>query len=387
MVLFDLYSYRYLRRKKCMMCGSESALISESLGLCVECIRGGSAEVMEVVKSYHRFIRNEIGLPEVVPEAHDGVQCNVCGNRCKIPSGGRGYCGIMYNDAGTLRPITGSYESVPGFVYYDELPTNCVARWICPGCTGRGYPKYAYSDGPEYGYYNIAVFYGSCNFDCLFCQNWEYRILAVERRPLLSVSQLVAKVNRRTSCVCYFGGDPGPNMIHALHSSREMMKKANEIGMRIFRICWETNGLMNPNILDKAVELSIESGGCIKVDVKAWSPSVYYALCGNDGRLVFENIRRIAKRIEERPDPPLLIISTLLVPGYVDYEEVRGISEYIAKLNPDIPFTLLAFHPKYKLLDLPTTSKSHALNSLRIAKEAGLKHVDIGNFWLLSDAY
>lgn len=56
--------------------------------------------------------------------------------------------------------------------YYDPLPTNCVAAWVCPAGTGAGYPEYAYSRGVEYGYKNLAVFYQASSFDCLFCQNW-----------------------------------------------------------------------------------------------------------------------------------------------------------------------------------------------------------------------
>jgi len=27
--------------------------------------------------------------------------------------------------------------------YFDPLPTNCVADWVCPGGTGAGCPKWA----------------------------------------------------------------------------------------------------------------------------------------------------------------------------------------------------------------------------------------------------
>jgi pyruvate formate lyase activating enzyme len=37
--------------------------------------------------------------------------------------------------------------------------------------------------------------------------------------------------------------------------------------------------------------------------------------------------------VRQRPDPPLLLASTLLVPGYVDAEEVGRIARYIAELD------------------------------------------------------
>lgn len=209
--------------------------------------------------------------------------------------------------------------------------------------------------------------------------------MASRGRPELLVEDLVSAVNERTTCVCFFGGDPGPQVIHALMAARSMVRRAEEIGLKVFRVCWETNGLMSPGIVNEVVELSLSTGGVVKVDVKAWSPEVYYALTGNYGRDVFKTVERIAERFSERPKPPLLVISTLLVPGYVDEVEVEGIAKFIAELNKDIPFRLLAFHPDYAMSDLPPTSRSHARVAYSIALRHGLTNVSIGNWWLLRD--
>ncbi len=89
----------------------------------------------------------------------------------------------------------------------------------------------------------------------------------------------------------------------------------------------------------------------------------------------------------ERPGPPFLIASTLLVPGYIDEQEVDAIARYISSLNPEIPYSLLAFYPSFYLKDLPTTSRRHALRCQEIAKNAGIRRVHIGNVHLLSDDY
>jgi pyruvate formate lyase activating enzyme len=68
-------------------------------------------------------------------------------------------------------------------------------------------------------------------------------------------------------------------------------------------------------------------------------------------------------------------------------EEVRKSAHFIAKLNPDIPYSLLAFYPCFVLNDLPTTSYAHAMRCLEAAKEAGLKNIRIGNKHLLGKAY
>ena len=139
--------------------------------------------------------------------------------------------------------------------------------------------------------------------------------------------------------------------------------------------------------LTKMAELSLASGGCIKFDLKAWHDGIHHALCGVTNRKTLENFRTLSKWVNKRSDPPLLIASTLLVPGYVDEPEVSAIARFIADLNPRIPYSLLAFYPQFYLDDLPTTSRSHALRCRSIAEKAGLKNVHVGNVHLLSDDY
>ncbi len=195
---------------------------------------------------------------------------------------------------------------------------------------------------------------------------------------------MLADLRPEVSCVCYFGGDPGPQAPHALSFSRRAVREARG---RILRICWETNGGENPRILRQMMELSLATGGTLKVDLKAWSSAVHRALCGVSNQAVLENFRLLSAMVAARPEPPPLVASTLLVPGYVDEEELRGLARFLAELNPEIPWSLLAFHPDFMLTDLPTTSRDHAALALEIARSAGLKRVHLGNRHLLSEAY
>jgi pyruvate formate lyase activating enzyme len=267
--------------------------------------------------------------------------------------------------------------------YYDPLPTNCVASWVCPAETDAGYREYTHCRGPEYGYNNLAVFYHACSFDCLFCQNWHYRLEAESGR-MRTAEELARAVDSRTSCVCHFGGDPTPQLPHALRASRLALEKNRG---RILRICWETNGCMNPALLDEMVQLSLLSGGCVKFDLKAWNERIHLALTGVSNRRTLDNFSRAARRFSERPEPPLLVASTPLVPGYVDDGEVSAIARFIASLNPQIPYSLLGFHPDFYMRDLPATSRRHAERCLEAAQEAGLSRVRIGNVHVLGADY
>jgi len=95
----------------------------------------------------------------------------------------------------------------------------------------------------------------------------------------------------------------------------------------------------------------------------------------------------MADYIERRPSPPFLIASTLLVPGYIDNQEISGIAAFISSLNPDIPYALLAFHPQFMMRDLPPTSRWHAEECLAEAKAQGLSNVRLGNVHLLGNEY
>ena len=79
-----------------------------------------------------------------------------------------------------------------------------------------------------------------------------------------------------------------------------------------------------------------------------------------------------------------MVASTLLVPGYINAVEVAAIAGFIAGLNADIPYSLLAFSPQFLMRDLPLTSKELAHECLQAARDCGLNNVRLGNLHLLA---
>ena len=361
----------------CRICRKESSLISSALGLCLDCIRGRPEEAREIALEVHARIRGKWGLPAEAPRPAEGIPCDLCVNRCRIEEGQLGYCGLRRNVNGRMEGVSATRGKLSW--YHDPLPTNCVGDWVCPGGSGCGYPDYSYSTGPEYGYDNLAVFPHACTFHCLYCQNWHFRYHTLDDN-FEPAERLVGAVNKRTACICYFGGDPTPQLPYLLRASR-MARERNE--GRILRICWETNGAMSGSLLDEVADTALKSGGTIKFDLKAWDETLHIALTGVTNQRTLENFERLAKSIPLRPDPPLLIASTLMVPGYMDGREVEHIARFIASLDPEIPYSLLAFHPEYKMTDLAATSREQARDCIDAAGQAGLKRVRVGNMYLL----
>lgn len=366
---------------KCLRCGRENRLISEFLALCRNCILDDFAGVESRIHEVHRMSRESFHLPPAPPKEKEGLPCHFCFNQCRIGINSRGFCGVRKNQEGkriTPFPKKGYFSW-----YYDPLPTNCVADWVCPGGTGAGYPDYAYGKGPEYGFKNLAVFYYGCTFNCLFCQNWQHKQVIEEKKPQSS-AELAQAVDKGTSCVCYFGGDPTPHLPHSIHTSRLALSQKQN---KILRFCWETNGTMNSRFLEEILDIAAESGGCVKFDLKAFHSGLNVALCGRSNHRTKKNFELAAKWSKKRKEPPLVVASTLLVPGYVESEEVYQIAEFIALLNPEIPYSLLGFYPHFYLKDLPPSSRRHAEECRAAALEAGLKRVRIGNVHLLGKDY
>jgi pyruvate formate lyase activating enzyme len=216
--------------------------------------------------------------------------------------------------------------------------------------------------------------------NCLFCQNWHFRETRPEHRKGINAKELAEGANPSTFCVCFFGGDPSSQMPHALAASHIFAE-------RKIRICWETNGMMNPKYLEKALNYSLQTGGCIKFDLKVWDERLHLALTGVSNKPVKENFKTAARYSFARKDPPLVLASTLLVPGYVDVEQIRKIAGFIASLNPEIPYSLLGFAPQFYMTDLPFTSASHAREAESAARDTGLVNVHLGNKHLLSIDY
>jgi len=360
-------NYGILTSGTCAVCDRSSPLTAAHLGVCAECIRQRPDEALPRAAQAHAVARREFGLPEAVPRTDGGVRCPLCSNGCQMGEGERGFCGLRVNEGGRLRHLAGTPERGVLHWYRDPLPTNCVADWVCAGHSQRGC-------------HNLAVFYCSCTADCLFCQNWHYRQVDPADSQGMSAQELAAVANSRTYCVCYFGGDPASQMVHALAASRRLAERG-------VAICWETNGSENPKLLDRAVDLSLRTGGCLKFDIKAYDENLYRALTGISNRGLMENFARVARRTEERPEPPLVVASTLLVPGYVDSEEVSRIARFIADMDPTIPYSLLGFGPSFYMSDLPRTSVRHAEEAEAAARAAGLTRVRVGNRHLLSRDY
>jgi len=341
-----------IEKTKCKICGQENRKISTALGVCLTCIRNKPEKALTITEENHRKIRMSFNLPPEPPHDPSGIKCLLCANECKMKNGEKGYCGLRRNENGKLiQPKEGLLHT-----YYESFPSNCCASWFCPGSKEIGN--------------NLAVFPFGCSFDCMFCQNYEHKF--IERAEHINENSLAERAQKAT-CVCFFGGTPEPQLPFLLKATKKILEN------KPVRICWEWNGTGNTKLVKKAAEYSYTTDGVIKFDLKAHDRNLNIALTGRPNDRTLQNFRMIAETFQKKN---LLTATTLLVPGYIDVKEIEKLAEFIAGINPDIPYSLLAFHPDYVMNDLPITSRKLAIECYKIAKKY-LTQVNIGNKHLL----
>ena len=88
------------------------------------------------------------------------------------------------------------------------------------------------------------------------------------------------------------------------------------------------------------------------VDLKAFTDEFYIKLCGGHLQPILDTLSYI-----HHETSCWLEITTLLIPGKNDSAaEIKALAEWVAQeLGPDVPLHFSAFHPDWKLDNLPPT--------------------------------
>lgn len=342
---------------RCEFCSKESVYISSFLGSCRECILK-EQEALRKILRLHKVSRSAFNLKDEPPREKGGVLCKLCAHSCRFNAENYGFC-MMRKGKDTGKPELDGKLSF----YYDPLPTNCVADFICRDYIGKGY--------------NLAIFFHSCSFNCLYCQNWHWKTLTL-REERVKIENVLDTLKEYTKCICFFGGDPGTQGEFALNLAEEALKIKKDL-----RICWETNGFLRKDTLKKFFEMTLKTGGILKIDLKAYEEKINIALTGFSNKIVLQNIKFLSENIKNFKNYKPFMVSTLLVPGYVEAEEVSKISNFLSNLNPEIPFSILCFYPHHLMKDLPLLKREEVQKCVEEIKKAGLKNFNIGNRHLI----
>jgi pyruvate formate lyase activating enzyme len=112
------------------------------------------------------------------------------------------------------------------------------------------------------------------------------------------------------------------------------------------------------------------------VDLKAFTDEFYVKLTGAHLAPVLDTLKYL-----KHETGVWFEITTLLIPGKNDSDaELEAMCAWIAReLGSDVPLHFSAFHPDWKMTDIPATPTATLARARRIARSLGLHYVYTGN--------
>lgn len=207
-----------------------------------------------------------------------------------------------------------------------------------------------------------------CNLGCRFCQNHDIsKARAMDTLADVATPEAIAAAAVDAGCrsVAFTYNDPvifAEYAIDTAHACRErgIASVAVSAGYIMPQARADFYG-----VIDAA-----------NIDLKAFTEGFYH-------KLTFAHLQPVLETLEwlKHESKVWLEITTLLIPGHNDSEaEIAKLVEWVAeKLGTDVPLHFSAFHPDFKMQDIPPTPPATLRRAREQAIAAGLKHVYTGN--------
>jgi pyruvate formate lyase activating enzyme len=207
-----------------------------------------------------------------------------------------------------------------------------------------------------------------CDLHCSYCQNWvtsqALRDPNAVSSPLEATPEVLVRDALRQGAKVLVSTYNEP--LITSEWAVAVFKEAKAAGLMTGFV---SNGNGTPQVLEYLrpwIDL-------YKVDLKSFDDRHYHQLGGRIGPIL-DTIRRLHEM------GFWLEIVTLLIPGFNDSdEELRGLTDFLASVSPDIPWHVTAFHKDYKMDDPDNTGPEDLLRAADIGKKAGLRYIYAGN--------
>ena len=274
------------------------------------------------------------------------IQCDLCPRECKLHEGQRGLCFVRQMDGGAM--VLTTYGRSSGFCV-DPIEKKPLSHFY-PGTS-------VFSFGTA-----------GCNLACKFCQNWDIsKSREVDTLVDRAMPEEIAAAAVKAGCasVAFTYNDP---VIFAEYAM-DVADACHAVGLNTVAV---TAGY----ICDEPRREFYARMDAANVDLKAFTEEFYHALTGGHLQPVLDTL------VYLRRDTSVWVeITTLVIPGRNDSdEELAALSRWIVReLGPDTPLHFSAFHPDWKMMDVPPTPPSTLTRARDIARNAGLHYVYTGN--------
>ena len=274
------------------------------------------------------------------------IQCDLCPRDCKLHEGQRGACFVRKMQGG--RMVLTTYGRSSGFCV-DPIEKKPLNQFY-PGSSVLSFGT------------------AGCNLACKFCQNWDIS-KSREMDTLMdqATPQMIADSALRLGCrsVAFTYNDPVIFAEYAL----DVADACHAKGVKTVAV---TAGYMHP---EPRREFYAKMDAA-NVDLKAFTEDFYFKLTGAHLQPVLDTLVYLARETDVWTE-----ITTLLIPGKNDSDqEIEAECKWIAEnLGRDVPLHFSAFHPDWKMRDVPATPAATLRRARETALRAGLRYVYTGN--------
>jgi pyruvate formate lyase activating enzyme len=274
------------------------------------------------------------------------VQCDVCPRACKLHDGQRGLCFVRGAEGGEVKLY--SYGRSSGFCV-DPVEKKPLNHFL-PGSAVLSFGT------------------AGCNLACKFCQNWDMsKSREMDRLMDQASPRDLARTAQRLGCasLAYTYNDPTIFMEYAMDAA----DAGHELGIQSIAV---TAGYI---CAEPRLELYRHMDAA-NVDLKGFTEEFYWKTCGGHLQPVLDTLVYL-----KRETSVWFEITTLLIPGLNDSDaELEAETQWIMEhLGPDVPLHFTAFHPDYKMADIPPTPAATLSRARAIALKNGLRYCYTGN--------
>ncbi len=273
------------------------------------------------------------------------VRCRTCMHYCRLREGQWGICRVRKNENGKLYAY--NYGLVSS-IHLDPIEKKPFHNFM-PGSKSLSFGGV------------------SCNFRCQHCQNYSISFADLDFPYLKELSPedvLRMVIESNADGVSWTYNEPSIFHEFSLDSSRIVKKHG-------YYVNYVSNGYMSHEAIEQFDVLD-----AINVDVKAFRDEFYRKVCGARLERVIESVEHLNRK------GVFIEITYLVIPGLNDdREEIRDFSMWVAELNPRIPVHFSRFHPDHEMLDRPPTPVRTLEMAVKIARNAGIEYVYMGNVW------
>lgn len=270
--------------------------------------------------------------------------CEICFHHCSLDEGQTGFCGARTNINNQI--ICSNYGKLTA-IALDPIEKKPLKRF---------YP----------GSHILSVGSYGCNLHCPFCQNsdisqtYKDHLRITEVSPEDLIKEALALRSQGNIGIAYTYNEPFISYEYVYDCSR-LAHKNNLKNVLV------TNGTVE----EKPLLEILPYIDAMNIDLKGFTES-FYKKIGGDLETVKRTITISVKSCHVE-------ITTLVIPRENDSEEeITQIAEWIASIDPEIPYHISRFFPQFRMTDRNATDVNLVYHLADIARKY-LSYVYVGN--------